>query len=125
MAFTGKYELESQENYEAFLEAIGLLSAKTDHKVVTEVVQDGNNFSWTQSIPNWAWSNTFTIGQECELTTMKGSKFKAFVKMEGGKLSVQFPQYQFIAEMVEDKLVMTCTIPGDKGVVFKRTSKRV
>lgn len=54
----------------------GLLSAKTDEKVVTEVIQDGNNFTWTQSIPNWSWSNTFTVGQECELVTMTGAKFK-------------------------------------------------
>lgn len=54
----------------------GLLSAKTDHKVITEVVQSGSDFTWTQSIPNWKWSNTFSIGQECELVTMKGMKFK-------------------------------------------------
>lgn len=54
----------------------GLLSAMTDHNVVTEVLQDGHDFTWTQSIPNWAWSNKFTIGQECELVTMKGDKFK-------------------------------------------------
>ncbi|XP_040904234.1 gastrotropin-like [Toxotes jaculatrix] len=125
MAFTGKYELESQENYEEFLEAIGLLNAKTDHKVVTEVVQDGKKFTWTQTIPNWTWSNTFTVDQECELTTMMGSKFKAPVTMEGGKISVQFPQYQFTAEIIDDKLVMNCTTTGEKGVTFKRVSKRV
>lgn len=125
MAFAGKYELESQDNYEEFLEAIGLLNAKTDHKVVTEVVQDENNFTWTQTIPNWTWSNKFTVGQECELTTMKGAKFKASVTMEGGKISVQFPQYNFTAEMIEDKLVMNCITPGEKGVAFKRVSKRI
>ncbi|TKS72454.1 Gastrotropin [Collichthys lucidus] len=125
MAFSGKYELESQDKYEEFLEAIGLLNAKTDHKVVTEVVQDGNKFTWTQSIPNWTWSNTFSVGEECELTTMMGSKFKAPVTMEGGKISVQFPQYHFTAELIEDKLVMHCTIPGEKGVTFKRVSRRI
>ncbi|XP_026186389.1 gastrotropin-like isoform X2 [Mastacembelus armatus] len=123
MAFSGKYELESQENYEKFLETIGLLNAKTDHKVVTEVVQDGNNFIWTQTIPNWTWSNKFTVGQECELTTMTGSKFETLVTMEGGKISLQFPQYQFTAELIEDKL--NCVTPGEKGVTFKRVSKRI
>ncbi|XP_030224477.1 gastrotropin [Gadus morhua] len=124
MAFTGKYILESQENYEQFLEAIGLLSAKTDHKVVTEVVQDGDHFTWTQSIPNWTWSNEFTIGQECELQTMTGAKFTANVTMEGGKIKIQFPQYLFTAEIVEDKLEMNCTTPGDTGLVFKRVNTR-
>ncbi|CAL8272063.1 unnamed protein product [Boreogadus saida] len=121
MAFTGKYILESQENYEHFLEAIGLLSAKTDHKVVTEVVQDGDHFTWTQSIPNWTWSNEFTIGQECELQTMTGAKFTANVTMEGGKIKIQFPQYLFTAEIVEDKLEINCTTPG---LVFKRVNTR-
>ncbi|XP_029918664.1 gastrotropin-like [Myripristis murdjan] len=125
MAFTGKYELESQENYVEFLEAVGLLSAKTDHKVVTEVVQNGNDFVWTQSIPNWTWSNKFTVGQECELETMIGSKFKAPVTMKDDKISIQFPQYLFTAEISEDKLVMNCITPGEKGVVFKRVNKRI
>ncbi|CAI5651897.1 gastrotropin [Oreochromis niloticus] len=125
MAFSGKYELESQENYVEFLEAVGLQNAKTDHKVVTEVLQDGNNFTWTQTIPNWTWSNKFIVGQECELATMTGSKFKAPVTMEGGKISVQFPQYHFTAEIVDDKLIMTCITPGEKGVTFKRINKRI
>ncbi|KAI4819114.1 hypothetical protein KUCAC02_004391 [Chaenocephalus aceratus] len=125
MAFAGKYESENQENYEEFLEALGLLSAMTDHNVVTEVLQDGHDFTWTQSIPNWAWSNKFTIGQECELVTMKGDKFKATVLLEDGKISAQFPQYQFTAEIIEDKLVMSCITSGEKGVAFKRISKRM
>ncbi|XP_029368739.1 gastrotropin-like [Echeneis naucrates] len=125
MAFTGKYELESQENYEAFLQAIGVPDAKTDHKVITEVLQDGNNFTWTQSIPNWSWSNEFTVGQECELATMMGSKFKAIVTMEGDKISIPFPQYHFTAEITKDKLLMNCVTPGEKGVTFKRVSKRI
>ncbi|XP_042349354.1 gastrotropin-like [Plectropomus leopardus] len=128
MVFTGKYEVEHQDNYEEFLEAIGLLGSKTDHKVVIDVVQDGNNFTWTQTIPNipnWSWSNKFTVGQECELVTMKGDKFKASVTMEGGKISVPFPQYLFTAEMTDDKLVMHCITPGEKGVTFKRVCKRL
>uniref|UniRef100_A0A674BRE4 Cytosolic fatty-acid binding proteins domain-containing protein n=1 Tax=Salmo trutta TaxID=8032 RepID=A0A674BRE4_SALTR len=64
MAFSGKYELESQENYE-FLEAIGFDNAKTDIKVITEVLQEGDDFTWSQT--------TFT--------------------MEGGKIAISFPQY--------------------------------
>ncbi|XP_008325596.1 gastrotropin-like [Cynoglossus semilaevis] len=124
MAFTGKYELESQENYEQFLEAIGLSNAKTDHKVITEVVQDGDKFTWTQSIPNWTWSNSFTVGEECELKTMTGANFRAPVVLEDGKIKINFPQYHFTAEMKDDKLIMDCTT-GEKGVTFKRVSKRI
>uniref|UniRef100_A0AAQ4PL36 Cytosolic fatty-acid binding proteins domain-containing protein n=1 Tax=Gasterosteus aculeatus aculeatus TaxID=481459 RepID=A0AAQ4PL36_GASAC len=103
----------------------GLLNAKTDHKVITEVLQDGSGFTWTQSIPNWTWSNKFTVGQDCELTTMKGVKFTAAVTMEGGKISIPFPQYHFTAELIEDKLVMICLTPGEKSVTFRRTSRRI
>lgn len=56
---------------------------------------------------------------------MKGAKFNAPVTMEGGKISVPFPQYNFTAEIIEDKLVMICRTPGEKGVTFKRVSKRI
>ncbi|MEQ2312562.1 hypothetical protein AMECASPLE_032325 [Ameca splendens] len=125
MAFAGKYELESQENYAEFLEATGLQKAKTDHKVVTEVVQDGDSFTWTQSIPGWTWSISFTLGQECELQSMKGVNFKDTVTMNDGKIVAQFPEYFFTAEIVDDKLVMICVTPGDKGVTLKRVSKRI
>ncbi|XP_054453271.1 gastrotropin-like [Anoplopoma fimbria] len=125
MAFAGKYELESQDNYEEFLEAIGLLNAKTDQKVVTEVVQDGNDFTWTQTIPNWTWSNEFTAGKQCELTTMTGKKFTATVTVEGSKMSIPFPQYHLTAEVIGDKLIVNCMTPGEKGVTFKRISKRI
>ncbi|XP_072289625.1 gastrotropin-like [Eucyclogobius newberryi] len=125
MAFTGKYELESQENYVEFLEAIGLLKAKTDHKVITDVQQDGDKLTWTQTVPNWTWSNTFTVGQECELSTMTGEKFKAPVTLESGRISIQFPQYHLTAEIVDNKLIMTCVTAGEKGVTFKRVNKRI
>ncbi|XP_012710091.2 gastrotropin [Fundulus heteroclitus] len=125
MAFAGKYQLESQENYDEFLEATGLQTAKTDHKVVTEVVQDGDNFTWTQSIPGWSWSIKFTLDQECELESMKGVKFRGTVTMKDGKIALQFPEYFFTAEMADDKLIMICVTPGEKGVAFKRVSGRI
>uniref|UniRef100_A0A4W5JPG1 Fatty acid binding protein 6 n=1 Tax=Hucho hucho TaxID=62062 RepID=A0A4W5JPG1_9TELE len=106
MAFSGKYELESQENYDEFLEAIGFANAKTDIKVITEVLQEGNDFTWSQVIPNWTWTNKFTIGKECELETMRRSKFTTTVTMEGGKIAIPFPQYHFIAEISGEKLIM-------------------
>ncbi|KAJ0003070.1 hypothetical protein NQD34_008219 [Periophthalmus magnuspinnatus] len=125
MTFTGIYELETQENYVEFLEAIDLLKAKTDGKVITEIQQDGNNFTWTQKSTNHTWPNTFTVGQECELATMTGVKFKAPVIMENGQLKIQFPMYHLTAEMVDDKLVLICATPGEKGVTLKRVFRRL
>ncbi|KAK6298724.1 gastrotropin-like [Coregonus clupeaformis] len=125
MAFSGKYKLESQENYDEFLEAIGFANAKTDFKVITEVLQEGDDFTWSQMIPNWTWTNKFTIGKECELETMRRSKFTTTVTMEGGKIAIPFPQYHFTAEISGEKLIMLCTTPGEKGVTMKRISKRI
>uniref|UniRef100_A0AAY5KD35 Cytosolic fatty-acid binding proteins domain-containing protein n=1 Tax=Esox lucius TaxID=8010 RepID=A0AAY5KD35_ESOLU len=104
---------------------LGFSNAKTDFKVITEVIQEGDNFTWSQIIPNWTWSNKFTIGKECELEDMKRSKFMATATMEEGKISVPFPQYHFTAEISGEKLIITCTIPGEKGVTMKRINKRI
>ncbi|XP_070994832.1 gastrotropin-like [Oncorhynchus clarkii lewisi] len=125
MAFSGTYELESQENYDEFLEAIGFAHAKTDFKVITEVLQEGDDFTWSQIIPNWTLTNKFTIGQECELESMLRSKFVTTVTMEGGKIIIPFPQYHFTAEISGDKLIMLCTTTGEKGVTLKRINKRI
>uniref|UniRef100_A0A8C5QK01 Liver-type fatty acid-binding protein n=1 Tax=Leptobrachium leishanense TaxID=445787 RepID=A0A8C5QK01_9ANUR len=126
MSFSGKYLLESQENYDAFMKLIGIpddtIEKGRNFKFTTEVVQDGNTFTWSQIYPGHTMTNKFTIGQESEMATMSGKKFKAIVKLEGGKLIVEFEKYQHISEIVNGNLVET-SIAG--GITFKRISKRV
>lgn len=46
-------------------------------KIITEVQQDGQDFTWSQSYSGGnIMSNKFTIGKECEMQTMGGKKFK-------------------------------------------------
>lgn len=48
-----------------------------DYKIVTEVVQNGNEFTWTQHYPaNHKVTNKFVIGQESDMETIGGKKFK-------------------------------------------------
>ncbi|NXN30840.1 FABP6 protein, partial [Nycticryphes semicollaris] len=127
MAFTGKYEFESDENYDAFVTKIGLPSDKIEMgrncKIVTEVVQNGNDFIWTQHFPGGrTTTNKFTIGKEADMETMGGRSFKATVKMEGGKIIADFPNYHHTAEISGGKLVEIST---SSGVVYKRTSKKI
>ncbi|KAM8974664.1 gastrotropin-like [Pelodytes ibericus] len=126
MAFTGKYEVETQENYDAFMTLLGIPAEKIekgrDFKIVTEVVQSGNDFTWSQIYPGHTMTNKFTAGQESELQTMSGKKFKATVNLEGGKLVTNFEKYQHITEILDGKLVET-SVAG--GITFKRISKRV
>ncbi|XP_068129207.1 gastrotropin-like [Hyperolius riggenbachi] len=126
MAFTGKYEMESQENYDAFMKHIGIPEDKIakgrDFKYTTEVVQNGNEFTWSQIYPGHTTTNRYVAGKESEMETMGGKKFKATVNLESGKLVVDFPNYHHTAEIVGGKLVET-SVSG--GITFKRISKKV
>ncbi|XP_010185522.1 PREDICTED: gastrotropin-like, partial [Mesitornis unicolor] len=78
MAFAGKYEFEDDDE---FVIKIGLPSDKVEIgrncKLVTEVVQKENDFTWTQHFPGGCTTtNTFTVGKEAEIETMSGKKFK-------------------------------------------------
>ncbi|OBS78753.1 hypothetical protein A6R68_18864 [Neotoma lepida] len=92
MAFSGKFEFESEKNYDEFMKRLGLsgdvVEKGRNSKVITEVQQDGQDFTWTQTYSGGkVITNKFTIGKECEMQTMGGKKFKATVKMDGGKIS--------------------------------------
>ena len=55
-----------------------------DYKMITEVTQSGNDFTWTQLYPaNHQVTNKFTTGKECEMQTIGGKKFKVRKKESG------------------------------------------
>ncbi|KAJ7997304.1 hypothetical protein DPEC_G00227580 [Dallia pectoralis] len=122
-----KWETESQEGYEEFCKILGIPDDITqkgrDYKLITEVVQNGDEFTWTQVYPtNKTLSNKFVIGRECDMETIGGKKFKATVTLEGGKLSTSFPKYHHTSEIRGGKLVETSTTGS---VVLIRTSKKI
>uniref|UniRef100_A0A8C4WFD7 Fatty acid binding protein 6 n=1 Tax=Gopherus evgoodei TaxID=1825980 RepID=A0A8C4WFD7_9SAUR len=125
MAFTGRYEVESEDNYDAFVKYIGIpsdiIEKGRNFKVVTEVAQNGNDFVWTQIYPTGqSMTNKFTIGKEADMETMGGKKFKATVKMEDGKVVADFPNYHHTAEIAGGKLVEVSvkTKGGETGSVI-------
>ncbi|XP_073505990.1 gastrotropin-like [Phyllobates terribilis] len=126
MAFSGKYEVESQENYESFMKLIGIPEAQIEKgksfKYTTEVVQNGNEFTWSQIYPGHTTTNKFVVGQESDMQTMGGKQFKTTVKWEGDKIAVDFPNYHHTSEIAGGKLVET-SVSG--GITFKRISKKV
>ncbi|TWW73321.1 Gastrotropin [Takifugu flavidus] len=110
MAFAGRWETENQEGYDEFCKLLGIpddiIEKGRNYKLITEVTQDGETFSWTQIYPtNAKVTNTFTIGKECDMETIGGKKFKATVHLEGGKLSVTFPNYHHTSEISGGKLI--------------------
>ncbi|KAF1590326.1 UNVERIFIED_CONTAM: Fatty acid-binding protein, liver, partial [Eudyptes pachyrhynchus] len=87
MNFSGKYQLQSQENFEPFMKAIGLpedlIQKGKDIKGVSEIVHEGKKIKLTITYGPKVVRNEFTLGEECELETMTGEKVKAVVKLEG------------------------------------------
>ncbi|CAM4669655.1 unnamed protein product [Leuciscus chuanchicus] len=131
MAFNGKWETESQDGYEEFCKLIGIpddvISKGHDFKLVTEVIQNGEDYTWIQYYPNnHVVTNKFIVGKESEMETVGGKKFKGIVSMEGAKLAISFPKYHHTSEISGGKLVETSTATSAKGpVVYVRTSKKI
>ncbi|KAF3826586.1 fatty acid-binding protein, liver [Mirounga leonina] len=127
MNFSGKYQLQSQENFEAFMKAVGLpdelIQKGKDIKGVSEIVQNGKHFKLIITTGSKVIQNEFTLGEECELETMTGEKVKAVVQMEGdNKLVTTFKGIKSMTELNGDVITNTMTL-GD--IVFKRISKRI
>uniref|UniRef100_A0AAY4ATU9 Cytosolic fatty-acid binding proteins domain-containing protein n=1 Tax=Denticeps clupeoides TaxID=299321 RepID=A0AAY4ATU9_9TELE len=136
MAFAGKFQLESQENFEPFMKAIGLpddLIAKgKDLKSITEIEQNGDDFKVTVTTGTKVLVNAFTVGQEAELETLTGEK----VKVSCGPVKISLKGIESVTELSGDTitnvmlwhfahtefLFQTLTL-GD--LVYKRISKRV
>ncbi|XP_051806244.1 fatty acid-binding protein, liver-type-like isoform X1 [Acanthochromis polyacanthus] len=127
MSFSGKYQLESQENFEPFMKAIGLpddlIQKGKDLKSISEIEQDGDNFKVTVTTGGKAIVNTFTLGQETELESITGEKIKAVVRREGNKLKTSMKGIESVSEWVDANTIVNTMTAGD--IVYKRISKRM
>ncbi|XP_053277349.1 fatty acid-binding protein, liver-type [Pleuronectes platessa] len=128
MPFSGKYQLDTQENFEPFMKAIGLpddlIQKGKDIKSISEIEETGDNFKVTVTTGSKVLVNTFTIGQEAELETVTGEKVKAVVQREGSnKLKVSLKGIESVTELVDANTIVNTMTLG--GIVYKRTSKRM
>ncbi|XP_036607948.1 fatty acid-binding protein, liver-like [Trichosurus vulpecula] len=127
MSFSGKYQLQSQENYEAFMKAAGvpddIIQKGKDIKGVAEIVQNGKHFKLTVTAGTKVVVTEFTLGEESQMETPSGEKVKAVVQMEGdNKLVTTLKGVKSVTELNGDTLTHTMTL-GD--IVYKRISKRI
>ncbi|XP_065521390.1 fatty acid-binding protein, liver [Lathamus discolor] len=127
MSFTGKYELQSQENFEPFMKAIGLpdeqIQKGKDVKSISEIVQDGKKFKVTVTTGSKVIHQEFTIGEECELDMLSGEKVKGIVQMEGNnRLITNMKGIKSVTELNGDTITLTMSV-GD--ITYKRISKRI
>ncbi|XP_052317765.1 fatty acid-binding protein, liver-type-like [Oncorhynchus keta] len=76
MSFSGKYQMESHENFESFMEAVGLpdelIQEGKDLKSISEIEETGDHFKVTVTTGTKILTNSFTIGQETELESPTG-----------------------------------------------------
>ncbi|KAK5871021.1 hypothetical protein PBY51_003924 [Eleginops maclovinus] len=127
MSFSGRYQLESQENFEPFMKAIGLpdelIQKGKDIKSISEIEENGDHFKVTVTTGPKVLVNSFTIGKEAELETVTGEKVKSVVHREGNKLKVSLKGIDSVTEMVDANTILnTMTVAG---IVYKRTIKRI
>ncbi|KAK9522928.1 hypothetical protein VZT92_019364 [Zoarces viviparus] len=127
MSFSGKYQLESQENVESFMKAIGLpdelIQKGKDIKSISEIEEDGDNFKVTVTTGSKVLVNTFKIGEEAELETLTGEKAKAVVQRDGNKLTVSLKGILSVTELVDGNTIVNTMTLG--SIVYKRTSIRM
>ncbi|XP_042344569.1 fatty acid-binding protein, liver-type [Plectropomus leopardus] len=127
MSFSGKYQLESQENFEPFMKAIGLpdelIQKGKDIKSISEIEENGDNFKVTVTTGSKVLVNTFTVGKEAELETLTGEKAKAVVHRDGNKLRVSLKGIESVTELVDGNTIVNTMTLG--SIVYKRTSKRM
>ncbi|KAM6985134.1 fatty acid-binding protein, liver-like [Aplochiton taeniatus] len=127
MALSGKFQLQSQENFEPFMKAIGLpdelIQKGKDIKSISEIVQNGDHFTVTVTTGSKVMVNSFTVGQESELETLTGEKIKSVVNLVGGnKLVVSLKGIESVTEFSGDTITNTMTLGN---IVYKRISKRM
>ncbi|CAI9555574.1 unnamed protein product [Staurois parvus] len=125
MAFSGTWNVFSQENYENFLKAAGLpddiVKVAKDVNPVIEIQQNGNDFVVTSKTPKHSQSNSFTVGKEAEITAAGGKKNQVTVQLEGGKLICKSDKFTHIQEVNGDEMVEQISI-GSTTLI--RKSKR-
>uniref|UniRef100_A0A8C5HAG4 Fatty acid binding protein 1b, tandem duplicate 1 n=1 Tax=Gouania willdenowi TaxID=441366 RepID=A0A8C5HAG4_GOUWI len=100
MSFSGKYQLESQENFVPFMKA--LVQKGKDLKSISEIEENGDNFKVTITTGTQVLSNNFTIGQESELDTMTGGK----VMVSENTLSVLCLGVESVTELVDKDTIV-------------------
>ncbi|NXN63562.1 FABPI protein, partial [Himantopus himantopus] len=131
MAFNGTWKIDRNENYEKFMEAMGVnmmkrkLGAHDNLKITIQ--QDGNKFTVKESSNFRTLDIEFTLGDNFQYTLADGTELTGSWNMEGDKLVGTFTRKDngkpltAYREIVGDELVQTYVY---EGVEAKRIFKR-
>ncbi|XP_019389865.1 PREDICTED: fatty acid-binding protein, intestinal [Crocodylus porosus] len=131
MAFDGTWKVDRSDNYEKFMEVMGVnvmkrkLGAHDNLKITIQ--QDGNKFTIKESSTFRSIEIVFTLGVEFEYSLADGTDLTGSWNMEGNKLVGKFnrkdnnKELKAFREIVGDELVQTYVY---EGVEAKRIFKR-
>ncbi|NXT32678.1 FABPI protein, partial [Pelecanoides urinatrix] len=131
MAFNGTWKIDRSENYEKFMEAMGVnmmkrkLGAHDNLKMTIQ--QDGNKITVKESSNFRTIDIEFTLGVSFEYSLADGTELTGSWNMEGNKLAGTFTRKDngkaltAYREIVGDELVQTYVY---EGVEAKRFFKR-
>ncbi|NXL35406.1 FABPI protein, partial [Glaucidium brasilianum] len=131
MAFDGTWKIDRNENYEKFMEAMGInvmkrkLGAHDNLKIT--IKQDGNKFTVKESSTFRNIDIEFTLGVNFEYSLADGTELTGSWNMEGNKLVGTFTRKDngkvltAHREIVGEELVQTYIY---EGVEAKRIFKR-
>ncbi|KAM6301513.1 fatty acid-binding protein, intestinal [Aegotheles albertisi] len=131
MAFNGTWKIDRNENYEKFMEAMGVNMVKRklgahDNLSIT-IQQDGNKFTIKESSNFRKIEIEFTLGVNFEYSLADGTELTGSWNMEGNKLVGKFTRKDngkvltASREIVGDELVQIYVY---EGVEAKRIFKR-
>ena len=123
-----KFKLESSENFEEYMKALGVdmlkrKLASTWHPVVEVTREDGDY--WTMSTKSMLRSTVckFKLGEEFDEERADGVMVKSVITVEGNKMKHVMkgePESTIIREVNGDEMVVLATV---SGVTSKRIYK--
>ncbi|NXM77460.1 FABPI protein, partial [Serilophus lunatus] len=131
MAFNGTWKVDRSENYEKFMEAMGVnimkrkLGAHDNLKLTIQ--QDGNKFTVKEASNFRTIEIVFTLGENFDYSLADGTELSGSWNLEGNKLVAAFTRkdngkvLKAYREIVGDELVQTYMY---EGVESKRFFKR-
>ncbi|XP_053317411.1 fatty acid-binding protein, intestinal [Spea bombifrons] len=131
MTFNGTWKVDRSENYEKFMEVMGVnvmkrkLAAHDNLKITIQ--QDGDKFSVKESSTFRSIEINFTLGVTFEYSLADGTELSGSWQSEGDKLVGTFTRKDNGKELktyrviVGDELVQTYTYEGTEAKrIFKR-----
>ncbi|NXP16313.1 FABPI protein, partial [Scytalopus superciliaris] len=131
MAFNGTWKIDRNENYEKFMEAMGVnmmkrkLGAHDNLKITIQ--QDGDKFTVKEASNFRTIEIDFTLGATFDYSLADGTEVTGSWNLEGNKLVGSFTRkdngkvLKAYREIVNDELVQTYVY---EGVESKRIFKR-